>query len=148
MRRLFLPVLAAGLLLAAAAFADEAKTDGAALQGTWRLASLEVDGRPIAVQDMVPHARLVISGTKYAFTLDDTRLELTPKLDPAKKPKAIDLTVAEGPQKGQTFHGIYKLEGDTYTVCRSTDPGQARPTAFATKPKSGLMLVVWKRDKP
>jgi uncharacterized protein (TIGR03067 family) len=69
-------------------------------------------------------------------------------MDPGKTPKAIDLTVTEGPQKGQTFHGIYKLEGDTYSVCPNVEPGKDRPTEFATRPDSGLMLVVWKRVQP
>jgi uncharacterized protein (TIGR03067 family) len=72
---------------------------------------------------------------------------MTCRLHPGQRPKAIDLTLAAGPDKGKTFLGIYKLEGDTYTICRPVDPGKERPTAFATRPGSGLMLVVWKRPK-
>ena len=92
-------------------------------------------------------ARLVIAGEAYSFRLGKSRLELTFKVDPSKKPRAIDLTVAEGPEKGKTYHGIYKLEGDTYTICRNVEPGKERPGEFVTRPDSGLMLVVWKRDK-
>ena len=72
---------------------------------------------------------------------------MTCRLHPGQRPKAIDLTLAAGPDKGKTFLGIYKLEGDTYTICRPVAPGKERPTAFATRPGSGLMLVVWKRQK-
>jgi uncharacterized protein (TIGR03067 family) len=98
--------------------------------------------------EMLKDAKLVIKGERYSFKLGDTRLELTFAVDQGKKPRAIDLTVVEGEQKGKVFHGIYKLEGDTYTVCRPTEPGKDRPAEFATQPKSGLMIVVWKRAKP
>jgi uncharacterized protein (TIGR03067 family) len=146
---LFLPTLVAGLLLVAVTLAADtgAKGDLDALQGAWSLVSVEIDGEPLAME-MLKDARLVVKAEKYSFTLGDARLELRPKLYPDKKPKAIDLTVLDGSQKGQTLRGIYKLEGNTYTVCRNVEPGKERPTEFATKRDSGLMLVVWKRDKP
>jgi uncharacterized protein (TIGR03067 family) len=62
-------------------------------------------------------------------------------MDAANTPKAIDLTVIGGPEEGMTYHGIYKVEGDTYTICRNVAPDKERPTGFVTSPKSGLTLV-------
>jgi uncharacterized protein (TIGR03067 family) len=148
-RRLLLSV-AAGLLLAAA---PAAPGDHDRLQGAWRLYAAEINGQPVALEnlksgDKVLLGTLTVVGGSYTFRLGEARLALTFAMDPARSPKAIDLTVAEGPEKGQTYHGIYKLEGDTYTVCRNVEPGKDRPTEFAAPPDSGLMLVVWKRAQP
>ena len=68
------------------------------------------------------------------------------KVDPTKKPKTIDVTFTDGPEKGKIALGIYELEGDTYKVI--TDPaGKSRPAEFAIKPGSGYVLQVLKREK-
>jgi uncharacterized protein (TIGR03067 family) len=147
MTRVFLAALVLLGLPAALLADDAAKADQKKLQGTWAIVSVEINKQPIAM-DMLKDARLTVKGTKYSFKLADTKLELTYKLFPDKTPKAIDLTVTEGAQKGKTLHGIYKLDGDFYTVCRNVEPGKDRPAEFVTKPDSGLMLIVWKRVKP
>jgi uncharacterized protein (TIGR03067 family) len=152
MKRTFLLALGATLLLAAAPRgeqAGQAQSNADRLQGTWQLAAVEVNQKPISLAslkegDTPVVGRLVIKSESYSFRLGKTRLELTYKLRPGEKPNAIDLTVTDGPQKGQTYYGIYRLRGDTYTICRPVEPGKERPTAFATTPNSGLMMVVWK----
>jgi uncharacterized protein (TIGR03067 family) len=148
-------IVAALALLAVAAVraGDPAKADKDALQGTWRLTSVEINKHPIPLEklkegDVVLVGTLAVKGDAYSFRIGKTRLEFTFKVDPSAKPHAIDLTATEGPQKGQVYHGIYKLEGDTYTVCRNVEPGKERPREFATRPDSGLMLTVWAREKP
>jgi uncharacterized protein (TIGR03067 family) len=153
MRQLLL-ALGAVLLLAAAPHAQQAKSDRDRLQGTWQLAAVEVNQKPFSLKNLkegedVMAGTLVVKGERCSFRLGSKgRLELTCKLSPGATPKAIDLTVTEGPQKGKTYRGIYRLEGGTYTVCRNVEPGKARPTEFRTTPGSGLMLVVWKRVTP
>ncbi len=100
------------------------------------------------VENLKQFGTLKAMGDSYTFRLGDVRLALTFAMDPSKSPRTIDLTVTEGPQKGQTLNGIYKLEGDMYTICRNAEPWKDRPTQFATRPDSGLMLVVWKRVQP
>src|SRR5262249_4862043 len=69
----------------------------------------------------------------------------TYRLDPTKKPGAIDL-VKEG---GKTLLGLYRLEGDHLTICTyGGDAGKKRPDRFASEPGSGLFLLILKREKP
>jgi len=68
-------------------------------------------------------------------------------VDVAKKPKQLDITFTDGPDKGKTTLAIYELEDDTYKVC--IDVGEkGRPTEFASKKGSGHVLQVLKREKP
>jgi uncharacterized protein (TIGR03067 family) len=116
------------------------------LEGAWKLTSVQLNAQSLPMEKL-QDARLVVRGTKYSLTLADTRLEMTHKLLNDQHPKAMDLTIVEGSEKGKTFHAIIKLAGDTLTVCRSIQSDQERPTEFASKPDSGL-LVVWTRQKP
>jgi uncharacterized protein (TIGR03067 family) len=135
--------LGASLLLAAGPASQEAgEGDAARLQGNWSIVLVEIDGQALAM-DNLKGASLRIQGTRYSFQLQKTRLELSFKLDASKSPKTIELEVVEGPEKGKVYHGIYKLEKDRYTICRTTEAGKERPTKFATQAKSGLMIVVW-----
>jgi uncharacterized protein (TIGR03067 family) len=141
-----------GLLLAGSA-GGAPGGDRERLEGTWVLSSLEINGQVVPLTDAKTGrpafvARLAVKGDRYVLTAGENRLAMTHRLDPRASPKRIDLTALAGPDKGQTFQGIYKLEGDAFTVCRPADPGQARPKTFATRPASGLMLGVWKRARP
>lgn len=74
-------------------------------------------------------------------------MEMTYRLYPDRTPRAIVLTVTEGPNPGKTFRGIYTLKGDTFKICRNVAPGKARPTRFAAPKDSGLLVVTWKRQR-
>lgn len=58
--------------------------------------------------------------------------------------KQIDAVRSKNPGKGQTFLGIYSLDGDTFKWCVST-PKKDRPTDFVTK--AGQFLLILKRGK-
>jgi len=148
MKRALLLLTSIGLLAASSAFADERKPGGKeSLEGTWKLTSVEINAQSLSMEKLQA-ARLTVKGPKYSLVLDDSRLEMTHVLLADKQPKAMDLTIVEGPEKGMVYYAIYKLEGDTFTVCRNIKPGMDRPAEFATKPDTGLLLGVWKRQKP
>jgi hypothetical protein len=59
----------------------------------------------------------------------------------ARSPRRLDIAVVGG---GRTMRGIYKLEGDTLTVCYAR-PGKPRPREFHNREQ---WLLVLKRKKP
>ena len=148
MSRTLCLLTAIGLILAAIGRADDKQPAAkGALEGDWKLASVQLNAQPLPMEKL-QDARLAVRGPKYLLKLGDVRLDMTHVLlDDKKLPQEMDLTVVEGPEKGKTFHAILRLEGDTLTVCRSIESGKDRPTEFVSKPDSGLLLVVWKRTK-
>jgi hypothetical protein len=58
----------------------------------------------------------------------------------------MDFTRGQG-EKSQTAAGIYKLEGDTLTICTGGRPPGGRPTDFVTEPGDRRLLRVFKREK-
>lgn len=136
---LLLPVMARG---------DDANK-GKGIDGTWKFVSLESDGEsaPAAV---IEKWRWVIQDGKMHMgdpNQDDQKASC--KLDESKEPKAMDMTVLGGKKKGKTFKCIYKLDGETLTVCipegRQASEDETRPTEFAGG--KGKSLITLKRVK-
>ncbi len=146
MRRRALLILTAALLAAADKPPDDVKKDLEKMQGTWVMTVLEIDGK-LVPEEKLKDTTLVIKGDKYTTTVKGKSHEATFTLDPAKKPKAIDMTMADGPNKDKVHRGIYELDGDTLRLCRGQQPDRERPAEFGTWPDSGVFLVVWKRQK-
>jgi len=70
--------------------------------------------------------------------------EGTFSFDLAASPRAIDAKRTKAPGVGQTFLGIYELEGDTLKWCTG-NPRRERPTEFVTK--TGQFLIILKRKQ-
>jgi uncharacterized protein (TIGR03067 family) len=126
---------------------DGSQGDLARFQGTWTLASITVNGREVE-DPQILGSNLTVKGDRYTVTLGEQVLEASFKMDRAKTPKAIDVTYRDDVAQRRTFKGIYKQEGDTFTMCRPRRPEGERPTAFAAPADSGLVLMVLKREKP
>jgi uncharacterized protein (TIGR03067 family) len=139
-------ILAVAFLLAADDADDQVKKELARFEGTWKWVSVEMEKMKLEA-DALEHPRLKLMGDKFTVTEENNAtFGGTFKVDPSKKPKTIDVTITDGPEKGKTYLGIYELEGDTYKVC--TDPeGKSRPREFSVKPGSGHVLEVLKREK-
>jgi uncharacterized protein (TIGR03067 family) len=110
------------------------------LQGEWQLESATRDGK-----EMPPEMRKLfkcrIQGNKFTITRDGKPVEQgTLKLEPMKKPKAIEFNLGEDKQA----LGIYDVSGDIYKQCYAP-PGKDRPKDFSAKEGSGHTLSVWKR---
>ena len=138
-------VLALVLSFALAARSGDAKDDDT-LQGTWLPSTAEFGGKmfPDEIRKTI---KLVIKDDKYTVTVGKDVDQGTVKLNPAAKPKEIDITGTDGPNKGKTFLAIYERDGDTLRVCYDLS-GKSRPTKFETREGAPLFLVTWKREKP
>ncbi len=135
-------ILTAALLLAAAP-ADDANKDLNGLQGTWNVESL-VRGGKFASPATVSKMQLVISGDKATMKVpakDDSAGTL--KLDPSKKPAAIDFVRDDK----EVLLGIYVLDGDTLRLAIQKPGGKDRPTVFESPEDSEVNVFVLKREK-
>src|SRR5262249_40839438 len=138
-------ILGTGLVPAFAQPGEEAQKK---LQGTWTATKAERDGK--AADDVVGH-RLVFAGNRFRIQSKDGKLLYagTVRLDPSAKPAAIDFEHTEGGLKGQTWKGIYALDGDPLTECdNAPNLDKGRPAAFEAKSGSGYVLITFKREKP
>jgi uncharacterized protein (TIGR03067 family) len=142
-----LPGLLAGvlaLLLAVPAGVrggDDAKTEAEKFQGKWK--PTKIEGRnPLKLDGLL----VTVTGDKLTLRgATEKPLQFTLKLDPAAKPKAIDITFELG-----TLLGVYELDGDTLKVCYSelqeSEKGK-RPTELTAPADSNRYLWVLKREK-
>jgi uncharacterized protein (TIGR03067 family) len=141
------PVLLAALpvLLLTAQASDDAAKEYARFDGIWKFASIHVAGKSLPAEAF-KDSRLILRGNRWTLKEADSSTGGTYKVDVSRKPRHIDVTFTEGPEKGKTMLGIYELDGDTYRVCFALG-GKDRPTAFASKPGSQQILEVLKRQK-
>jgi uncharacterized protein (TIGR03067 family) len=121
------------------------------LEGTWTVLSLESRGRKVYDVAKVPVEKkklVIISNGKLVFKEGDKTVEMLLKIDPARKPREVDLflpTLVMG--KSIAYQGIYTLEGDTLTACFN-QPLQPRPSEFGTKTGDQRVLWILKRSLP
>ena len=137
-----LGLVVVGFVVSRGGTADDSKSE---FEGTWDLVSVERDGKELTPQK---DTKMVTAGNKFVIKVGDKVLVAgTSKFDASKKPKTVDVTYTEGPDKGKTLKGIYEVEGDTAKFCRAGTPEQERPTEFKTKAGSGGLASVYKRAK-
>src|SRR3954454_24692778 len=110
------------LMVFALIAADPPQDDSAMFQDTWMMILGEREGRKLSDEE-IASARLTITGNGYSYTLGGRTEAGTFKLDPSRKPKAIDVT----PKDGKPILGIYEIEGDTHKVCLG-EFGRERPS--------------------
>lgn len=145
---------------------DAAPKDLTLMQGTWRIARLELgEAAPTPPEEEIKKGRLIIQGTKITARMGGQDQEPeTFTLDPSKNPKTIDMTTTMysrtlGPNgteeakktKGK-MQGIYKIDGDRLTLCftdadRPNAASKDRPTEFSVQGQTNRFLLVLERDK-
>jgi uncharacterized protein (TIGR03067 family) len=114
-------------------------------RGAWTFESVGVGGKEVSAAEF-KGVTVTFAGDKYTVKKgDDVIQAATLKLDPSRSPKAFDVTVAEGPNKGMVLPGIYEISGDTLKVCFDPE-GKERPTQFQGA-TGAQTLVVHKRVK-
>ena len=131
---------------AEAAKREAIAADRKALDGTWIGVLSMRDGKTLD-EGEASRIRLTIVGDRYTLRRGDKFDRGISRIDPTSRPKTIDVTLIDGEFKGQTWLGLYEIEGDTLKGC--FDPsGKDRPTKFASEPGSGTILRVYRRGDP
>lgn len=121
--------------------------DRKAFDGTWVGAFNRRDGATVP-EDEAKQARLIVTGDRYTMDRGEDRTSRgTTRIDPTRTPRSMDVSIIDGPHKGETWLGIYELSADTYRACFATEGGP-RPTAFTSEPGSKQILWVFKREQP
>jgi RNA polymerase sigma factor (sigma-70 family) len=124
--------------------AAKPKADKDALQGAWTAVSAEEEGKKVPAKEVKARdAEWVFAGDRLTLPIKDEVKRVGYKLDPARKPKQIDLLLG----KGKTAKGIYLLKGDTLTVCVQKEPGGERPAGFGSTAGTTHVLIVLKKKK-
>ena len=146
MKPLRLASFAAGLFVALTAYAgDEAaqKKEKSALQGMWKITSLETNkGKDANAVGAV--LEFDQDGKNLTYAHNGETKKGTFKLNPAGKPKEIDISPAD---ENKTFEGIYQIDKSTLKICLAPDAGDGRPTEFAVKDTKNYVLIVLEKAK-
>jgi uncharacterized protein (TIGR03067 family) len=131
-------ILVAGLLLGAD---TKDKKDTDLVQGTWQATEMVQSGQT-APKEEAAKVTLTIKGEKYVFKAPDgAEHEGTFKLDPAAKPKSLDIL----PKDGGEMKGIYSVTETEYKMCVSFS-GE-RPKEFVSNADNNCVLLVMKKAK-
>jgi uncharacterized protein (TIGR03067 family) len=140
-----LALLVVGSLAVVAAEKDAVKDEAAKWQGTWRAVSFVHDGKDTPAEKLKP-IKLTVAGDQYTFENGDFKESGTYRFDPSQNPKALDIVVGDGADKGKVYLVIYKVDGDELTICLESE-NKHRPKEFTGKEGSGCVLEVWHREK-
>jgi uncharacterized protein (TIGR03067 family) len=130
-------VFAAGLTAPLAADEATLKT----LAGSYTVVGMLKDGKD-APADLLKEMRAKIEKDEITFTVKGKEFPAKLKVDPVKSPAHLDLAPSEGPEKGRTFPGLYKLEKGEL-VLAFTEKAD-RPTDF--KGGADILVVRLKKD--
>jgi uncharacterized protein (TIGR03067 family) len=131
----------ASLAVASAQPADDLK----ATAGKWAVAKATIGGKDFTAAFKTLELQIAADGA-YTLKINGETDKGTVKADPTKTPKEMDILGKEGPNAGKTIKTIYKLDGDTLTVCYELGDGD-RPTAFESKAGTKQFLAEYKRAK-
>jgi uncharacterized protein (TIGR03067 family) len=137
---LFLAVLALGIVPAPQD--DKAKE----LDGVWVVESARRGGEAF---DRIVGDRLTITNGTLTIKSQQEDREQVAKItvDPKTDPKSIDVQPQDGPDADRKVLAIYKVEGDTLTLCFGMPMNMERPKNFESTADNMNSVVVLKRVK-
>ena len=143
MSRCILILTAGAVLATAGARGDDDKKAAEKLEGKWVATSWKRGDGEVG-KDKVD-TELTLGKGSYEFPKGINRISKTGtfKIDAAKG--TIDFTPEDGPAKGKTLLGLYKVEGNTLTLCFSA-ADRERPKEFKTGDRN-TVLATYERKK-
>ena len=125
---------------------DASTNEYARLEGVWRFALVEVEGVKQPEAPFETNKLIVSKDGRYLIVQGPRITRGVITLGPTKTPKHYDVSITDGPLKGLTFLGVYEIDGDTYKVCLPLR-GKERPATLVSKPGSGCLFHVFRREK-
>jgi uncharacterized protein (TIGR03067 family) len=127
-----------------AAPGDAIKKEMKKLEGTWVVESVTEDGKPAQSEEenqfIFAGAKLTLKQSKKPTGFVET--EMTYKIDPVQKPKAIDFALEKAKPDTPAIKGIYQLEADKLKLCFGRSG--KRPKEMSD---NGQLLFILKRKK-
>jgi uncharacterized protein (TIGR03067 family) len=115
-------------------------SDLEALQGYWRMLSVEVEG-----QEFPPgNSAIEVTGSRFVSLGMGGQFEGSVELHEQASPRTFDLHFDKGPHAGSIALGIYELRGDDWKLCMGL-AGKTRPVGFATAKGTGHALETLRR---
>lgn len=115
---------------------EAAQRDLERIQGGWRF----VAGQRVAT--------LIVSGDHYTMRFrNGDHYEGTLRLNPLCRPRAMDMTIDEGPENhiGKPVVAIYHFDGDHLIWCPAPPGDERRPESFPTTDQSGVLCLIFCR---
>jgi uncharacterized protein (TIGR03067 family) len=116
---------------------EAARRDRERLQGPWRFVSGKRE------------AQLLVSGDHFTMRFRNGDIYVgTFTLDPTHRPRAMDLTIQDGPEpfRGKTALAIYELDGEHLIWCPAP-PGSERLRAFPAQDDEAHLCIIFRRDR-
>lgn len=140
------PICCALIVLLTPAFLiadDGVQKELKTLQGKWKTVAMEAGGNPLPKDNVLNFTIEISADGKGTGKLPEEEIRFTLTVDPKKNPKTINNTHESGNQQGKKQYGIYKLEGDKWTVCMSPPDANEtdRPKEFNTKDTPNVIFV-------
>ncbi|MCH8923170.1 MAG: TIGR03067 domain-containing protein [Planctomycetes bacterium] len=100
---------------------DIQQRDEQNIQGSWREVEWEYHTIVLDQGEMRSHSPFLKVGP------ESTNYKIDAKATPKQFDVIFDWGFGDGPE---TLHGIYRLSGDSLTICYPLDPDAPRPTSF------------------
>jgi uncharacterized protein (TIGR03067 family) len=150
-------VLLAGLGVAAGSSPqEEVKAELKRLEGTWKVVAMELGGKKLPPEKAQRLGQIIITRDRLVLQeADKKETSMGLKIDPAKKPNAMDLRITRG-KESIDWKCIYDLQGDDLKICmplarkKGDSSGgsrdlNVRPESFVTEGRP-LMLITARRE--
>jgi len=143
---MYLNLLIAAIALTAPAPRDPPKILPSVV-GMWEMESSMYAGMPRRLGAQPPRYEFTADSKWISYRGERKTAERTYTTNPKADLPTIDLNYDPTEQNPPMGRGIFKVEGDTLTLCIVRNK-ESRPTAFESTRETDTFLYVFKRVKP